>query len=227
MPGVVGELIIDPRFNGPPGTGNGGYTCGLVAAFLGGRAEVTLRRPPPLGRPLRVEAQGEGVVVLDGTDTVAEARPAEVALEPPAPPTFEEAMEASTRYPGFVRHAYPTCFVCGPLHQDGLRVFSGRLSGSDMVAAPWTPGAYVGPEFVWAALDCPGAIAVGFPERGDFVLGRLTARVDRVPDADAACVVVGWPIAREGRRAEAGTALFSADGELLGIAGSTWIDPKK
>jgi hypothetical protein len=227
MSGVLGEIVIDPHFNGPPGTGNGGYACGRVAAFLGGRAEVTLRRPPPLGRPLSVEERGEGVLVLDRAELVAEARPAEVAIEPPAPPTLEEATEASRRYPGFEHHAYPTCFVCGPLHEDGLRIFSGQLPGSDVVAAPWTPGDHVGPEFVWAALDCPGAIAVGFPERGDFVLGRLAATIDRVPGSDEACVVVGWPLGREGRKAEAGTALYAADGELLGIARSTWIDPRK
>jgi len=50
------ELVIDPRFNGPVGSANGGYTCGLVAGLLDGIAEVTLRRPLPLGRPLPVAA---------------------------------------------------------------------------------------------------------------------------------------------------------------------------
>src|SRR5918996_2619259 len=47
------EVMIPARFNGPPATANGGYTCGLVARLLGVDAEVTLRRPPPLDRPLR------------------------------------------------------------------------------------------------------------------------------------------------------------------------------
>ena len=61
------ELVIDPRFNGPVGSANGGYTCGLVADFLDGTAEVTLRRPPPLGRPLGVERDDRRVVVRDGS----------------------------------------------------------------------------------------------------------------------------------------------------------------
>ena len=33
LPGV--EIVIDPRFNGPPHSANGGYTCGLLAAQVG------------------------------------------------------------------------------------------------------------------------------------------------------------------------------------------------
>ena len=46
-------MIVPGRFNGPPDSGNGGYTCGLVAGLLGEVAEVTLRLPPPLDRELR------------------------------------------------------------------------------------------------------------------------------------------------------------------------------
>jgi hypothetical protein len=46
------QLRVDRRFCGPPNSGNGGYTCGLVANFIDGPAEVILRRPPPLNRQL-------------------------------------------------------------------------------------------------------------------------------------------------------------------------------
>jgi hypothetical protein len=49
----VTELTLGGRFSGPPATANGGYACGTIAELLGGDVEVTLRRPPPLGRPLR------------------------------------------------------------------------------------------------------------------------------------------------------------------------------
>src|SRR5215216_1386364 len=101
------ELVIDPRFNGPAGSANGGYTCGLVADFVDGIAEVTLRSPPPLGRPLRVELDNRGVVVRDGDDGVAEAGEAHFDLEVPEPPTYDEAVRASSRYPGFDAHAFP------------------------------------------------------------------------------------------------------------------------
>ena len=81
------------------------------------------------------------------------------------------------------------------------------------------------PEFVWCALDCPGAYACGLTERGTLVLGRMAARVLRVPEPGERCVVAGWPLAADGRKLGAGTALWS-DGELLGYARATWIEPK-
>lgn len=220
------ELVIDPRFNGPAGSGNGGYTCGLVAGLLGGIAEVTLRSPPPLGRPLRAESLDGRVRVRDGGLLVAEASPTEVELELPPPPAFDEAEQASARYPGFHEHAFPTCFVCGPEREpgDGLRIFAGPLRDG-RVASPWIVSDEVEPAFVWAALDCPGAIAVGFPDRGETLLGRFAARIDELPEAGERCVVVGWPLGEEGRKLYAGTALYGEDGRPLARARATWIEP--
>jgi hypothetical protein len=222
----VGELVIDPRFNGPAGSANGGYTCGLVADFLGGSAEVTLRRPPPLGRTLVVEHDEARVVVRDGDAFVAEAVQAEIDLPiPEPPPTFDEATQASSRYPGFEEHAFPTCFVCGPDRGvgDGLRIFAGPVRDG-LVASPWTP-TEVDRHIVWAALDCPGAIAVGFPDRGETLLGRFAARVDELPEVGERCVVVGWPLGEEGRKLYAGTALYGGGGRPLARARATWIVP--
>jgi hypothetical protein len=101
--------------------------------------------------------------------------------------------------------------------------------GRQVVAAPWTPGqtlagvdGLVRPEFVWAALDCPGAFANGFPEI-TMVLGRLAVQLVRPVEPGTECVVVGWSEAVEGRKHFAGTALFAADGELRAVARATWI----
>ena len=223
---AVDELVIAPRFNGPAESGNGGYTCGLVAGFVDGSAEVTLRRPPPLGRPLAIERDGGRVVLRDGEEVVAEAVRATVELEVPAPPTFQQASEASSRYPGFEEHAFPTCFVCGPGREsgDGLRIFAGPL-GNGLFASPWTP-TEVNRAVVWAALDCPGAIAVGFPDRGETLLGRFAVRIDELPAVGDRCVVVAWPLGEEGRKLYAGTALYGEDGRPLARARATWIEPR-
>jgi hypothetical protein len=224
---VADRIVIERRFRGPTGSGNGGYTCGLVAAFVDGPAEVTLRIPPPLDRPLVVERDGDGGVrVLDGATLVAEAKPAAVEVEPPAAPSFEQACGAALPE-GDQDSPFPECFVCGPHREpgDGLRIFAGPLQDR-AVAAPWVPiEPYTGPEFVWAALDCPGAYACGFGERGVLVLGRLAARVEALPRAGEQCVVVAWPLGDEGRKAFAGTALFGESGRLLGLARATWIEP--
>jgi hypothetical protein len=215
---------IDSRFNGPPGSGNGGYACGLVAELLGGPAEVTLRLPPPLDTPLG----WDGVRLLDGDAVVAEGRLADVDVEPPAPVGFAEAEEASPRYPGFERHAFPTCFVCGPEREegDGLRIFAAPVDGRDVVAAPWIPNEVSRP-LVWAALDCPGAIAVGWDARGVSVLGRMAAEVRELPRVGEPCVVVAEPLGEDGRKLYAATALYGEGDRLLGRARQTWITPRE
>ena len=229
------EILLEERFNGPPGSANGGYACGRIAQAVGEPAEVTLRVPPPLGRPLAIAPRTGGAEVRDGDVLVAEAVPAEVSLDAPAPPSFEQAERAAAAYPGFERHAFPTCFVCGPRRRegDGLRIFASPLPGRDLVAAPWVPdatladgGGAIRREFGWAALDCPGAFAVGFADRGEVVLGRFAARIDALPRVAERCVVVGWPLGGEGRKLYAGTALFGERGDLLGIARATWIEPR-
>ena len=222
---AVEHLTIEARFNGPDGSANGGYTCGRIAALLDGHAEVTLRSPPPLERPLAVERVGARLRVLDGDNLVAEAAPASVELELPAPPSWAEAEAASARYPGFDEHAFPRCFVCGPERKpgDGLRVFAGPV-GDGRFAATWIPSE-VSPELVWAALDCPGAIAVGFPDRGETLLGRFAVEVAELPEPGDQCVVLAWPLREEGRKLYAGTALYAEDGRPLARARATWIAP--
>jgi hypothetical protein len=222
---VADQIVIERRFRGPTESGNGGYTCGLVARFVDGPAEVTLRVPPPLDTPLTVERDGQ-VRAYDQGTLVAEAKPASVELVPPEPPSFETAAGAALP-DGDQDSPFPECFVCGPHREpdDGLRIFAGPLHDR-VVAAPWVPiEGYTGPEFVWAALDCPGAYACGFGERGVLVLGRLAARVDALPRVGERCVVVAWPLGDEGRKAFAGTALYGEGGRLLGVARATWIEP--
>jgi len=101
-----------------------------------------------------------------------------------------------------------------------------------VVATTWRPDASLGDrrvrdEFVWAALDCPGAFAVELVGRGTRVLGRLTARIDQRPVVGEQYVVVGWPLGGEGRRQEAGTALLDEAGHLLAVARAVWIEPRR
>lgn len=219
-------MIVPGRYNGPPESANGGYACGLVAGLLGGVVEVTLRLPPPLDRELEVVRQDGRVEIRDGDAVVAEAERASVDVEVPEPVPVEAAEEASTRYEGFVHHAYNTCFVCGPEREDGLRVYAGPVEGRPgLLAAPWTPGEDVGPELVWAALDCPSGWAVDDFQREGVLLGRMAARIDRLPEPGEPHVVVGWRVGEDGRKRYAGSALLTADGEVLARARSTWLVP--
>jgi hypothetical protein len=219
-------MIVPGRYNGPADSGNGGYTCGLVAEILGGVAEVTLRLPPPLDRELEVVRNDGHLEIRDGEALVAEAEPAALDLDVPAPVSVEEAAAASARYAGFVHHAYDTCFVCGPRREDGLRVYAGPVEDRPgLVASPWTPPEDVGSELVWAALDCPSGWAVDDFQREGVLLGRMAAEIDRLPEPGEPHVVVGWRIGEDGRKRYAGSALLTGDGEVLARARSTWIVP--
>lgn len=231
------RIIIDRRFRGPPESGNGGYVCGRVAAFLEGDAEVTLHRPPPLGTPLNVVIHGsERVTLGDESGPVAEGRRTGLNLPVPLTPSFDQALRATEAYTGFRDHIYPTCFVCGPARNtgDGLRIFAGPLSGKNGVAAPWIPHRSLGDntgrvktEYVWAALDCPGYFAINRDTHRSMLLGRLAAALRHQPNTGDRCVIVGWPILSEGRKHQAATALLSEAGEVLARALATWIEVKR
>jgi hypothetical protein len=220
------EITFPRHYRGPLASANGGYACGRLAAFVDAdEVEVTLRLPPPLDRPLAVERDGEGVVLLDGDALVAEARPAPVDVEAPTPVSVEVAKESRERHVRGWSPDFEECFVCG-VRDDGLELRVGPVAGRAPLHASPIALPESRPEIVWAAIDCPGAYAVGGEGRGDIVLGRMTARVDRVPEQGDPCVVVSWPLGEDGRKLHAGTALFADDGGLLALARQLWIQPK-
>jgi hypothetical protein len=234
------SLAIQPRFRGPPESGNGGYSCGLLAAHVPGPAEVTLRRPPPIGRSLAVEVSGDGVATLrDGDEVVAEARPASaLEVEVPAPVSVEDARTASAAYPGASEHPFPSCFGCGTEREpgDGLRIFPGPIAGRDgLFAAPWTPDpsvagelGHVRDEVVWAALDCSsGWCFVGHPELSpdaEALLGRMQAAIEGAVLAGEPHVVMAWPLAVEGRKRASAAAIVDEGGRVLARARALWIE---
>ena len=222
------ELSFPRRFRGPLTSANGGYAAGRLAAYLNAdTVEVTLRLPPPLERVLDVRQDAESALLLDGDALVAEARGAELDDDPPLPVTRAAAEDAMVRHVRIGNPVFGECFVCGVRPEgDGLGIYAGPVPGREPIhAAPWT-ASDTGPEIVWAAIDCPGAYAVGAAGRGDMVLGRMTARISRVPKAGERCVVAAWPLEEDGRKLFAGTALFAEDGELLALARQTWITPR-
>ena len=226
-------IIIDRRFRGPPSSGNGGYVAGLVAKAIGGSdCVVTLRAPPPLETALTLQSDGSGARLMAGETLIAAAIPAELEIEVPPPPSGEAAARAQARFSGFEQHVFPGCFVCGPERRegDGLRIFPGTVGSAEgPVAAAWRPDAgladpekRVRPEFVWAALDCPGYFAVQ-GHSGPAVLGRLGAVLHRDIIAGDEMIVTGWRIASDGRKHQAGTAIHDSQGRLCAAAEATWI----
>ena len=230
------SISIPGRFNGPLESGNGGYSAGVVARFLEGPAEVSLRRPVPLDRRLEVVREGDGSVrVIDGDALVAEGRSVPgVEAEVPAPVSAPEAHAAAAGYRGLSGEVFSRCFVCGRDREDAFGVFAGAVEGRELVASPWTPPTWTADaagdvlaEFVWAVLDCPTFFAAYLGEELPIsVLARLTARVDAPVVAGDEHVVIAWPIVVDGRKRHAGSAVLSADGEPLAVARALLVEPR-
>ncbi len=236
---MTDSLVIPSRFCGPPGSGNGGYVCGRIAALVDGPVTVTLRQPPPLATPMAVErGGGSSVRIHHGRTLIAEATssPSRPAPEIPGPVSVAEAHAVAGRARYYADPVFPDCFVCGMGRRpgDGLRIFPGPLAGRPMWAAPWTPdpsvtdpGGRVRPEVVWAALDCPSGIAAaeaaGLAGDTAVLLGRMTASLAGRPVAGDQCLVIAWPDGRNGRKLLAGSALLGPGGEVLATARAVWL----
>jgi hypothetical protein len=231
------SFVVPARFCGPPDVANGGVVAGLLARGMLGAVEVALRAPVPLDTALEVVESADGArsLVLDGRE-LARAQPVELALDvPPAP-----ARELVARQAGTCRalrtHPFPRDFVCGPERApgDGLRILPGVVPGTERTAALFDVDASLcdadgraRPEILWAALDSSTSFPLLEPESArtlePMVLGRLCVAIDGALRAGERALVLAWPLAREGRRATAGGALFAPDGTRVAIARAVWV----
>ena len=172
------QLVVPHRFCGPPVSGNGGWTAGALAAFVGHATDrtrveawpairVALRQPPPLDTLMEVVDADGGVAALRDGTAVATAALVDDPQDDGAPTPVQpvptaEAREAMSGFPGLTTHAFPTCFVCGVDREegDGLRIFPGPVADQDgmpRLAATWTPHPSVAEDFHTYADQVPRA----------------------------------------------------------------------
>jgi len=237
MTTLTDTVAIPTRFNGPLQSGNGGYSCGVFAAELGGLAEVSLRSPVPLEEPLDIDRVGaDALRVMHGEAVIAEAQRVEgVELEVPIPIGVEEARRASRHYRAPHEGLFSQCFVCGPAREGSLEVFAGAVEGRDLVASTWTPPEWtagesdaVRPELAWAVLDCPTYFAVHpGPDMPLSMLVRQSTEVRAPIAAGEEHVVIAWPLGSEGRKHHAGAAILSAAGETLAVSRALLIEARQ
>jgi hypothetical protein len=233
---VTDALTIPAFFNGPPGSGNGGYTCGRVAELVAAEvAQVSLRSPPPLETPLEVVREGDRVLVRDGDTLVAEGAPSELLVDvPDAVPASEvDAAQEAGRERWARDHPFPTCVVCGPSRPDGFGIVPAALPGRDgLFGAAWTPGeaaddgsGCVRQELVWAALDCPTSAPVAnFGDGPAMVLASLTARLGCPLRVGEPHTILSWALDEDGRKHWSAAALYDSDGILTCASRALWIE---
>jgi predicted amidohydrolase len=109
--------------------------------------------------------------------------------------------------------------VPGPVGDDGI------------VAASWTAPSLasvsdrLSVEATWAALDCSAGfawlarLAAGTP----IITARMTAVIDEPLVVGRQYTVIGWPIAQEGRKLHAGTAIFDTSGKIMARSRQLWL----
>jgi hypothetical protein len=243
----LSTLIVPSRFNGPPASGNGGYSCGVVSARFDGPCAVSLRRPVPLDQPLDlVPANGLGTGIAGSADSPEALRVsaageliAEAVAAPELAPwsgpavDLDAARDATSRFVLPASGFFDRCFVCGRERHDGFRIFPGAVAGGELVASTWTPPKWAAdddeavlPEFVWAALDCPGYFALHGTDGRLAFLARQQSTIIAAPKAGVEYIVVGIALERSDRKGLAATAILDADGEVLAHSEQIVVEPR-
>jgi hypothetical protein len=203
----------------------GGYLAGLVAA--GDASCVTLQRPVSGGSELLVEWMDETATVRYGADVVAtveEMHPADIAVPPFVAPAEVDGVAAIAPE----HHPVPSCYVCGPNPPGaGLRLDFRVPAARTLVTALWRPTDGVD-ALVWAALDCPGFLAlVHDVPTGTHVVSRtLRGAVHRPVLPGHEYVIVGAPLGQQGRNVQVTAAVFDTTGELCAVMDQTLFTAK-
>jgi hypothetical protein len=223
-------IAIPPAFNGPPGSGNGGYSAGLLAANLDGPHTIRINAPIPLNRPLAMRREDGVTTLQDGGTVIMTARPEAPSITPRPAPSFEAAKRASEHPRPFGAGEQSVCFVCGRnrAEGEGLRIFCGILEDGETAATVWTPHETFGggdglvrPEILWSALDCPGGFSL--PDVDRALLGEMNAEIRERPPVGEPLIIQAWRTGGKGRKHFAGTALYRPDGTLLAHADTVWF----
>lgn len=229
---------IARQFRGPEASGNGGYTCGLIARAFDAPVCVRLQSPPPLERDLTLRMGEADADLMDDETVIARAHVCDLELALPDPPLVDAAIAAGIRFAEWFDSPYqqplPECFVCGLGRErhDALRILTGPTENGDMAATVWSPSqafadadGRIPTEIAWAALDCPGYYGLRQPDL-KALLGEMSARILTPLVAGEAYVVAGWRTGGEGRKHVAGSALYDFEGNAVAFARTTWIELK-
>jgi len=233
------SVIVPEGHYGYPGIAFGGYVAGLLASrsAVAGGLQVDFRRAAPLGIPVQITTDGAGGEIGDDEGPFAIARPVDLTLDVPSPPTWEEALAATGEYVTEAPITQPNCFGCGPDRRkgDGLRQFLGLLPGGHLVAAAWIPASAFGDrdgtlpiELTWAALDCPGGVARSrvTSAGGPALTAYLAAATFEPVLTGKRHIAFGWVISHSGRKTVVGSALVTAGGQLCALGQALWIGPR-
>jgi hypothetical protein len=222
-------IVVESRFCGVAGMGQGGYLAGLVAGRRSGPYQIDFRNPIPLDSDMIPETTPRGLRLVHDGKPIVEARPGEPVSRDPGFVSHDEAEQARLRAEENSLEIVSSCFSCGT-RPDTLRVHAGPV-GDGRFATPYVPPAWVAPDgvvepsFVWAPLDCAAGWCLSWePPRPRAVTGMLTLEIlsDIHPLGDYVIVADSdGPWRTRTRRAW--SAMYTTDGELVARSESLWV----
>ncbi len=231
-------IRIDSRFQGPSGSGQGGWTAAQLAAATGWPATVAIKAPIPIGVDLDVVAADEVLRLLDSTGgdprLILEATRWQPEFAATAPVSIAAAAAARGRFPApGDLHPVPHCFSCG-LQPGSMQVHAGPLEDGRFATDWWVPdwatdgGGAVDEGVLWAALDCTAAwFACYDGGRRTAYTVQLAVEVTEPLKPGAAYALVAWSgdwaLGWNGRKRGASSAAFAADGTCVARSRSLWI----
>jgi len=242
----VSTLRIGNWFQGPTGSGQGGWTSqrflAAVSACTDQPMTVSLAAAIPLEVDLEVHAVADDhsrweLRAPDGT-TIMTASVWNPVFADTSPVSIADARAAHHRSSDVVgEHPVPACFSCGSL-PGSMQVQAGPvdLSGADdRFATHWTvpdwavdEAGVVDPGTRWAALACGAAFWVGWSREPRTALTVQYAVEERVPlTPGATYAVVGWSGDHDpewdGRKRHGASAAFDAEGRCVARSVSFWV----
>lgn len=228
-------IRVDTWFQGPTGSGQGGWTSAALQRVIGQSVSVAIRAPIPLDVDLEVRPVGAAwELAPSGSEhPVLIATPWSPDVPETAPVTIEDAAEASTRFPLFDDHPVPVCFSCG-LEHDSMRVHAGELVDGRW-SSPWTAPAWAtqadgttDPGALWAAIDCCQAWFAGNAggRRHSVTVQIAVDVLEPIQPGETYSLVAwsgdyldGW----DGRKRGACGAVFTAEGRCVARSRTFWV----
>jgi hypothetical protein len=231
-------IVVPELYVGYPRVAFGGYIAGVLAERSGAQTvRVDFRGPVPVEVPVRIaETAGGGVELGEAERPLAAARPAELLLDAPAAPSWDDAAAAAERFRTAPPSGVVDCFGCGLRDTDrGLGVHCSPVPDLGLVASAWIPSpafantdGLLPTQLVWGALDCPGNWAGRFlgTQRPGAVTAALTGTILRPVAAGEPYIAYAWLLSESGRKHTMGVALTTAEGELCAASEALWIDPR-
>ena len=195
-------VVIERRFNGPPGSGHGGWSAGRAAALVdapGGRghaAAAAAARDAARGRARRRRGRRAARRRAAGPRR-AGPRPWRSTGRRPSDLDDRRARRRRGSRGSTITRSRPAS-AAGRSAPRATRCASSAARSA--TAAARSPGrrrsgratAAVAPGFLWAALDCPSSAPVHGTISAPVVLGRFTVALERPVRVGAPHVIQSW-----------------------------------